>query len=76
MWRTARHKLILRMKRTANDDASTYTAHDIVGGEFYDLTNDPQEWHDLYSNPETDRKTLETMTEDLLAFLGTLERLT
>ncbi len=50
MWRTAKHKLILRMKRRADDDASQYTAADVVGGEFYDLSSDPQEWHDLYSS--------------------------
>ncbi len=76
MWRTPKHKLILRMNRRTDDDASQYTAVDVIGGEFYDLLKDPQEWHDLYSNPEADRKILETMTEDLLAFLGKLQRLT
>ena len=46
MWRTSQHKLILQCKRRV--DASQYTAADIIGGEFYDLQRDPQEWRDLY----------------------------
>ncbi|TWT81532.1 Arylsulfatase [Planctomycetes bacterium CA13] len=69
MWRTADHKLILRMKRRVDDDASTYTANDIIGGEFFDLVNDPQEWRDLYSAPSVHLETRERMTQELLAFL-------
>lgn len=68
MWRTHRHKLILIMKRKA--DVSTYTAADIKGGEFYDLRNDPQEWDNLYGDPEQSgicRK----MSEELLHHLRT-----
>ena len=69
MWRTADHKLILRMKRRADDDASKYTADDIIGGEFYSLAEDPQEWHDLYSDLTAPRHPRETMTKELLKFL-------
>jgi len=37
------------MQRSRGKEASEYTAEDIVGGEFYDLAKDPQEWNDLYS---------------------------
>ncbi len=70
MWRTRRHKLILRMKRKA--DASQYTAADIIGGEFYDLQADPQEWNDLYDQPQTQAGTRKKMTEELLARLRKL----
>lgn len=76
MWRTASHKLILRMKRNGDDDASKYTAGDIIGGEFYDLVKDGQEWNDLYSNPKADRKVITKMTKELLAFLGKLQKIT
>ena len=69
MWRTKNHKLILRMKRNADDDASKYTSDDIIGGEFYDLRKDRQEWNDLYSskNPIVKR-----MTKELLGHLKKL----
>ncbi len=76
MWRTADHKLILRMKRRADDDASNYTANDIIGGEFYDLVDDPQEWRDLYSAPAVHLETRERMTMELLAFLKSHQKLT
>ena len=76
MWRTAEHKLILRMQRRSDDDASQYTANDIIGGEFYDLASDPQEWHDLYSTPGGQQKTRERMTRELLAFLKSHHKLT
>ncbi len=69
MWRTAAHKLILVMKRRA--DASQYTAADILGGEFYDLTNDAREWNDLYTSPGAPPATIEAMTAQLLGFLKT-----
>ena len=46
MVRTQNHKLILCFKR--KEDASKYTAADIIGGEFYNLKDDPQEWKNLY----------------------------
>jgi hypothetical protein len=76
MWRTARHKLILRMKRQADDDASQYSADDILGGEFYDLTEDPREWHDLYGDPAEQGEIRDAMTKDLLRFLQTQLKLT
>jgi arylsulfatase A-like enzyme len=82
MWRTARHKLILRMHRNANDDLSRYSADDILGGEFYDLTEDPSEWHDLYDAldkadaPAAQRQIRDTMTQQLLKFLQTQHKLT
>ena len=76
MWRTARYKLILRMKRNADDDASRYSANDVIGGEFYDLRKDPQEWDDLYADPDADRAIINTMTEDLLVFLQAQHKLT
>lgn len=69
MWRTAGHKLILRMRRHASDAADRYTSADIIGGEFYNLVNDPREWQDLYADPDADRITLERMKRELLAFL-------
>jgi len=69
MWRTRRHKLILQMKRKA--DASKYAASDIIGGEFYDLQADPQEWNNLYdANEQPDVR--KQMTEDLLKHFSTL----
>jgi arylsulfatase A-like enzyme len=75
MWRTPDHKLILRIKRNATDDASQYTPADVLGGEFYDLVKDPQEWNDLYCDPKADRKVINMMTKELLTFLGKLQRL-
>ena len=42
MWPTADLKLVLRRKRRADEDASMYTANDIIGGEFYDSVDDSQ----------------------------------
>jgi len=72
MWRTPAHKLILRMKRRPDDDASKYTRADIIGGEFYDLAKDPQEWHDLYSDSANDDTTQQAMTAQLLEHLETV----
>jgi len=63
MWRTADHKLILRMKRNADDDVRKYTSDDIIGGEFYDLRKDSQEWNDLYSS---ENLIVKKMTKELL----------
>lgn len=72
MWRTSDYKLILRMKRRPDDNASLYDRDDIIGGEFYDLAADPQEWHDLYASGSADlgRRRMR-MTGELLRFLET-----
>jgi hypothetical protein len=54
------------MKGNRRTVPATYTADDIIGGEFYDL----------YSNPKADKKTLEKMKIELLAFLKNLQKLT
>ena len=46
MWRTEHYKLILRMNRKTDTDQ--YSKSDIIGGEFYDLEKDLQEWNNLY----------------------------
>jgi len=76
MWRTPDFKLILRMKRRDDDDASQYSAIDIIGGEFYDLGGDPQEWYDLYSNSKMHWETRDKMKRELLEFLRTQRKLT
>ena len=77
MRRTAEHKLILIMKRTRGKEASEYVDEDIVGGEFYDLKKDPQEWNDLYSSDSAGTRPIrEKMTRQLLAFLKTQKKLT
>jgi len=69
MWRTREHKLILRFNRKAHADE--YSAEEILGGEFYDLKKDPDEWNDIYGNPEIEQ--LQTgMTAALMDHLGTL----
>jgi len=72
MWRTPAHKLILRMKRRRDDDASKYGRADIIGGEFYDLAKDPQEWHDLYSDSAGADSVRQAMTFQLLEHLKTV----
>jgi arylsulfatase A-like enzyme len=67
MWRTRRYKLVLRMERKA--DASQYTALDTIGGEFYDLQTDPQEWNNLYDDPKARPDVRKRMTEELLTHL-------
>jgi arylsulfatase A-like enzyme len=67
MWRTDKHKLILMMKRKS--DAGKYTNADIIGGEFYNLIDDPNEWNDLYSNKNGEIEIREKMTKELLEFL-------
>ncbi|TWU38369.1 sulfatase family protein [Novipirellula artificiosorum] len=76
MWRTADYKLILRMKRRADDNACMYTAADIIGGEFYNLAEDPQEWYDLYPDLAASRNPRETMTRELLKFLKSQRTIT
>lgn len=69
MARTESYKLILRFSRKV--DASTYVKSDIIGGEFYDLKKDPQEWNDLYKSDEVKELKYE-MTEQLIAKLGSM----
>jgi arylsulfatase A-like enzyme len=72
MWRTADHKLILMMKGNRRTVPAEYTPDDIIGGEFYDLKKDRQEWNDLYSS---DNPIVKKMTKELLAFIGKLNKL-
>jgi len=67
MWRTHATKLILCMRRKS--DASQYDATDIIGGEFYDLQTDPQEWRNLYLDPGPHTERLQAMTEALIKHL-------
>lgn len=48
MWRTKDYKLILILNRKQN--ASSYGSADIIGGEFYDLNEDPKEWNNLFDS--------------------------
>lgn len=73
MWRTPTLKLILRLKRQR--DASQYRAEHIIGGEFYDLETDPQEWNDLYEDPGSHEDRLQAMKAALLEHLGRQTRL-
>ena len=71
MWRTREHKLILRFPR--KEAADKYTSEDIIGGEFYDLLEDPREWNDVYGTPDV--MALQTeMTGALMKHLGKLGR--
>ncbi len=72
MWRTADYKLILRMRREMT--ASQYDRSDILGGEFYRLSEDPEEWNNLYNSKivEPEQK---KMTRDLLDHLNTMTSL-
>jgi arylsulfatase A-like enzyme len=72
MWRTDKHKLILMMKRKG--DASKYTNDDIIGCEFYNLIDDPNEWNDLYSDKKGEIEIRKKMTKELLEFLKTQEK--
>jgi hypothetical protein len=57
-------------------EASRYMANDVIGGEFYNLDEDPQEWDDLYSDPTAPREIRDKMTKELLEFLKSQHRLT
>ena len=76
MWRTPNHKLILVMKHKSGSIADRYTNEDIIGGEFYDLKKDPQEWNNLYSKPKGYSIILDEMKKELLMFLQTQKKLT
>lgn len=67
---TNTHKLILVLER--KERATDYAASDIITGEFYDLQNDPGEWHDLYGEKEIETIQKE-FTSSLLAHLHSLK---
>ena len=71
MWRTHQYKLILQFNR--KESASQYEMSDIIGGEFYDLTEDPKEWNNLYDHKEVLDKQNE-MKSQLLLHLKKLKR--
>ena len=72
MWRTEEYKLILRMSRKTN--ANEYNEADILGGEFYNLEKDPQEWNNLFGI-ESVRLQQNKMLNDLIDHLKKLGRL-
>ena len=69
MWRTKEHKLILVFNR--KEKAGDYIEADIRTGEFYNLTEDPTEWNDLYGAKEIKPLQIE-YTEQLLKHLQSL----
>ncbi|WP_459418161.1 sulfatase family protein [Flagellimonas sp.] len=71
MWRNKEYKLILVFNR--KQSAPEYTKNDIIGGEFYDLTNDPNEWYNLYDQSEF-REKQEQFTVNLLDHLYKMVR--
>lgn len=71
MWRTKDRKLILRFTR--KQDASSYRKADIIGGEFYNLADDPSEWVDCYGNADYAGE-VKTMTGQLLAHLESQQK--
>lgn len=68
MWRTREHKLILVMKRKAN--AADYTLQDVIGGEFYDLGQDPEEWDNHYGKGGRHAEIKAGMTDELMGKLA------
>ncbi len=72
MWRTNKYKLILMMNRKKN--ANQYSKDDIIGGEFYDLDEDPQEWNNLYDKDEF-KSTQRKMSNELIDKLQKLSPL-
>jgi len=68
MWRTGEHKLILSFSK---DDIGkrTVQAGDVIAGEFYDLTADPKEWHNLYGDTAS-TKARDQMTRELVTHLN------
>ncbi|MCF7933194.1 MAG: sulfatase-like hydrolase/transferase [Spirochaetia bacterium] len=63
MWRDKEYKLIMTFRRER--DITSYVRGKIIGGEFYDLKADPQEWNDLYEEPEQQMR-IARMAEDLI----------
>jgi arylsulfatase len=72
MWRTEEHKLILRMKREYN--LTQYDSSDIIGGEFYELLKDPQEWNNLYGLEDV-KLYQARMTDELIEHIKKLDQL-
>jgi arylsulfatase len=72
MWRTEQYKLILRMSRKEN--ANEYDKGDVIGGEFYELNTDPQEWNNLYGSKELEEQQNKILNA-LMAHLKTLGRM-
>ena len=72
MWRTSCHKLILCMKR--KPDASLYGCDDIIGGELYDLVQDPDEWCNKFSDPAY-KSIKEQMTSELMEKIRSVSKL-
>ena len=70
MWRTAEHKLILGLPKERLRSGSA-RPEDVTAGELYDLKADPQEWHNLYTQPEH-RVVRDEMSRDLLTHLNTV----
>lgn len=71
MLRTEQQKLILSFDRKENP--SEYLVIDIVGGEFYDLKDDPKEWNNLYNDQEFEKQIVE-MTGMLLKRLRNMDK--
>lgn len=71
MLRTSKYKLILSFKRKA--DASIYAGADILSGEFYDLENDPKEWHNIFDDIEV-KPTINEMTKLMLSKLKMMSK--
>ena len=69
MARAENQKLILRFSR--KQDASRYAIEDIIGGEFYNLKDDPQEWNNLFESAEVEALK-EKMTWQILKRLQTM----
>ena len=69
MARKENYKVMLSFSR--KEDASEYTMSDIIGGEFYNLKQDPREWNDLYESEEV-TEIKEDMTKQLMAKLSTM----
>jgi arylsulfatase len=72
MWRTEEYKLILRMKRAYN--LTQYDSSAIIGGEFYELLNDSQEWNNLYGLEEVELHQ-KRMTKELIDHIKKLDQL-
>ena len=72
MWRTEQYKLILQMTRKEN--ANEYDKRDIIGGEFYDLSKDSQEWNNLYGAKIVEEQQ-NKMLNDLIGHLKKLGRM-
>ncbi len=67
MWRNKDYKLILVFKR--KQSVKEYNQNELIAGEFYDLTNDPNEWHNLYGKKEL-RDKQQQFTVNLLEHLS------